>query len=238
MPLRSLLVALLAIAACGVEPNEAQRSPLPIDATAQNVLDGAREAMANVTSYTWVSDVEVDEHSTGNVTRTHVEGFWMAPDDFQFIATYEFEGTIVIDHRWVDGRSFQKRAGVWTEMNFRDPVGVPRFQGHSEVAALENVRFSQALTSATWYGIQGEVTNHWESLGELGPLTSMVELSVRHDDLLLATSVVETALPGGGIYRQTTTFGRFDARGTIELPEGFVGLSDPNAPDPRPTPPL
>lgn len=236
MLLRSLLVALLAIAACGVEPNEAQRSPLPVDATAQNVLDGAREAMANVTSYTWVSDVEVDEHGTGNVTRTHVEGFWMAPDDFQFIATYELEGTIVIDHRWVDGRSFQKRAGVWTEMNFRDPVGVPRFQGRSEVVALENVRFSQALTSATWYGIQGEVTNHSESLGELGPLNSMVELSVRHDDLLLATSVVETALSGGGIYRQSTIFGRFDARGTIELPEGFVGLPDPNAPDQRPAP--
>jgi len=236
MPLRSLLVALLAIAACGVEPNEAHRSPLPIDATAQNVLDGAREAMANVTSYTWVSDVEVDEHSTGNVSRTHVEGFWMAPDNFQFIATYEFEGTIVIEHRWVNGRSFQKRAGVWTEMDFRDPVGVPRFQGHSEVAALENVRFSQALTSATWYGIQGEVTAHSESLGEPGPLTSIAELSVRHDDRLLATSVVETALPGGGIYRQTTRFGRFDARGTIELPEGFVGLPEPNTPNPRPAP--
>ena len=216
----------LALAACDGEPSAALSRPLPIDASAQDVLDGARDAMADVTSYVWTSDVVLPVDDSGNAPRVRFDGFWMAPADYQFVATWESEGvTTVIEHRWVEGRAFQRLKGAWDEVSSRDPLGVPRYDGHSEVSTLEDIDFSIALNSATVYQIEGVINNDDPRLGEYGPTTSVVRFSVSHHDLLLSIKSAETTLADGRISSQTSTFARHNVAGTINLPEGFTAAA-------------
>jgi hypothetical protein len=230
---RLLLIPLvaLAIAACDGEPSAALTRPLPIDATAQDVLDGARDAMADVTSYVWTSDVEFALDESRHRSRAHVEGFWMAPDDYQFTTTWDTEGrTTVIEHRWVDGRAFQRLDGEWQTSPNREPMGVPRYDGRSEVPPLENVDFPLSLTSAVQYQIGGDSIFDLPELGDLSPITAAVQLSVSHLDLLVTSVASENHYADGSGWSQTTIFSRFNVNGTIDLPPGFESDSDPEAP--------
>jgi hypothetical protein len=236
--LPAALASLIGACAGAVEDDP---PPLAPDATAQDVVDATRVAMADVTSYRWISDVWIENRISYDApTQVHTEGVWRALDDYAFVATYDHEnGPIVHEERWVDGRSFRLIDGAWVELTFRDPIGgVRRYVGRSEVPILEDPVF--AIDIPALYQIAGYRS---VELGDWETLTGAYEIVVGQADLLLVSVSHDGFIPSGTAIRQTFQFSDYNEPVTIETPAEYVPLPDPNAtplpaatPTPTPTP--
>lgn len=228
----AVAVFALTLAACGgggvVPPR-----PLDIDASAADVYTGAIEAMANVTSYRWVADVEVDD-GNGEIARVHVEGVWTADDSYDYRTSVDSREGLVESHvRVVEGRVFKEEGEIWREFVFQDPTGVPRFWGRSELLDLDEVAFSRKITSAGVYQLVGART---EEIEDLGSFRWEADLAIDHQDLRVVSSDATVTYENGGFYRQSTRFFRYNEPVSIDLPENRIDLPEPADPDATPTP--
>lgn len=226
-------------AACGANLVDPEPLPLGSDPTAPDVVDATRTAMADVTSYRWVSDVWIDSAiSYVAPTQIHTEGVWRAPDDYSFVSTYQNEnGPFVIEERWIDGRAFRRRSGAWIEWLFRDPTaGIPRYRGSADLPRLDASHFVASPTDPLLYAVTGTATSANPDVGNRA-----FEFSVRQSDPRLVSLTQEVTLPENRLYRITTQFSEYNQPITIVPPVEFELLDlrpDPNAtplPDATPT---
>ena len=167
-------------------------------------------------------------------TQVHTEGVWRAPDDYSFVATYEHEnGPIVHEERWVEGRALRLIRGAWVELTFRDPIGIPRYVGRSEVPILENPEASIDSGLFRAAGHRSPEDGDWQTFA------GVYEIVVVQANARLAGVTLAGNLPEGHDLRQTTTFSAYNEPVTIETPANYTPRPDPNAtpqPDHTPTP--
>jgi hypothetical protein len=232
------LVSLGLFTACGVGYADAVAPTLAPDATAQDVVDAARDAMADITSYRWTSDVRIDDILDTAPAQVRTEVVWRAPDDYSFVATYEHEnGPIVHEERWVEGRALRLIRGAWVELRFRDPTpGIPQYRGSVEMPLLDSNAFAVGPTDPTLYALTGEFTTTTDN-PNVG--IRAFEFTVRQSDLRLASLTQELELIERGLLRVTTQFSAYNEPVTIETPADYTPRPDPNStpqPDHSPTP--
>lgn len=258
-----LTVALLSglgVAGCG-----ASVPGLGSDATADEVLAAARDAMVKVESYRFSIDVSWEQAvavSDGPVERSPiglvVDGEWAKDDRYRLTQTYLGLGPsgepgrpfsyVAVEGRWF---LFDTTDEVWQELGF--PVlPVPRFRGRPEVPELDEAWLLEdaVLDGVPVYHVAGR--RHMTRTSDDGIFSSTMDvkydLYLGRNDLLLRqtesrlTGVEVTTPPEGAQterslqQEETIRLWDFGAPITIELPEDRVELPDPDAtPTPLPT---
>lgn len=232
-----VVFAVVTLPACGAGGVVPPR-PLDVNASAVDVYAGAVEAMANVTSYRWVTDIEAVISETGDTWTEHVEGVWSAVDNYDFVAT-SYQPTaklgtdqlpFVYHYRVVEGRFFAENEDGWSERDVPCANGVPRFNSSSVLPDLSEIGFSRNVTSAPLYALVG--SELWED-SEGGTNRTDVELGIDHRSLRVVSVQQTFTQDEGSTYRIDTRFFRYNEAVTIELPERRTNL--PGSVTPVPT---
>lgn len=234
-----VVFVILTLAACGAGGVVPPR-PLDVDASAVDVYAGAVEAMANVTSYRWVTDIEVVISQTGDNWTEHVEGVWSAVDNYEFVATcYQPTAKLGADqlpfvyhYRVVEGRFFGENEDGWSEMDVPRGNGIPSLNGSSVLPDLGKIGFSRNVTSAPFYELVG---SELREDSEGGTNRTDVELGIDHQSLRVVSIQQTFTQDEGSTYRIATRFFRYNEAVTIELPEHRINLSGSVTPVPAAT---
>lgn len=214
--------------------------PLGLDATAEDVYAGAVEAMANVTSYRWVADIDAAFVATGETWTEHVEGVWAAADNYEFVATsYKPSAKVALDqlpfvyhYRVLEGRAFLEDEQGWREKAEPRGNGVPRLRGSSELPDVSELGFSRNVTSSSFYALIGSESTE----GREGGLNRLaVEIGIDHQSLRVVSLQQTFTQPNGSTYRIATRFFRFNEPVSIELPENRIDLPGLGPPAPTAT---
>jgi len=236
---KASLALLLLSVACA--PTAEDAPSVSFGASAEEVVEASREAMAALTSYRFKSETEVDVPFVANdrtVQREQatleVTGEWAQGDRYRFtVAGAGDQEWLAFGDRW-----FLMVGDGWEEFP-PDPVGVPRFRGRSEIRDLDSVSFTGGVNAGFLFQISGE--SKVEEFGGVGQVTFTVVLVIDKRDLLIRRSQVtmegtQRLVDGAGRYMadepftlvETIDFTGHNLEVPIDVPEG-VDLSDPSA---------
>ena len=235
---KASLALLLLSVACG--PTDEGSRPLPFGASADEVVEASREAMASLTSYRFKSETEVDAPYVANdrtVQREQatleVRGEWGQIDRYRFtLAGETTQEWLAFGDRWLllDGDE-------WRELP-PNPIGVPRFRGRPEIRELDSVAFTGGVNAGYLYQIKGQSTV--DEFGGVAAVTFTVTLAIDKRDLLVRRSQVtmegtQRLVDGAGSFVteepfklvETIDYTGHNLDVAIDVPDGF-DLSEPS----------
>lgn len=243
---KASLALLLLSVACG--PTDNDTPALLFGASAEELVEASREAMAALTSYRFKSETEVDAPYVANdrtvqreQSTVEVTGEWAQGDRYRFTLT----GTSTQEWLAFGDRWFLMDGDKWREFP-PNPIGVPRFRGRPEIRDLDSVSFTGGVNAGFLSQISGE--SKVEAFGGVEQITFTVALVIDKRDLLVRRSQVtmegtQRLVDGAGRFMgdepftlvETIDFTGHNLEVSIDVPEG-VDLSEPSPIQLSPTP--
>jgi hypothetical protein len=211
-----VLMLTIGLSACGTD--EVIEGPLGADATAEEVLQGAREAMAAVTSYRWTMD---GEFGTGDEAFSLVfEGMWEGGDRFAMSGQGDGDtGQESFDYIFFEeGVLSLEDDGTWHEIPYHIRPLFPRTIGRDlaeELPAFDTIKLGTAGDHASAFLLLGTDSESESSRIEYAVTISLETLLL---ESMMGTIFEEQEFVG----RLTTRFADYNDALHIEFPETWI----------------
>ena len=227
---RAFTVGMLALllAACGVEATTPEPPALGADASAEEILARARDAMAEVDSYRF--DVTVESSSSEPV---ELSGEWTAPNNWRLTGA---ENTEV---RWVGGLIYARDVHSRSGAGLDTPIPADRYPGFTPQAPVLDLADAEVISGAGSGDASSGRATVIRGTGKFGRAGVDATIEVRVDGTIgrVLTMTVEplgscgvefTFVSGTSVSRELVCdtvisyrYFDYDEPITIEVPEGF-----------------
>jgi hypothetical protein len=210
----------IVLSACG--SGEIIEGPLGADPTAEEVLQGAREAMAAVTSYRWTMDGVL---GTGvEASSLMLEGTWGGGDRFAMSGPGDGDaGSESFEYIFFEeGVLALEDDGTWRETPYHAPPPFPRIMGRDwaeELPEFDNLSIGRTVDHARAFLLLG---THLES----EEFRTEYEVIIWRETLLIhsMTGAIFAGEESAG--SMTTRFNDYNEKLDVEIPETWIPFDD------------